>query len=410
MKFFSPGRKRISTLLFSMALTASGMAAAADGIDAEQLYRDNCAVCHGDGGNGQTKARHGLDPAPRDFTVPGLSQELSRERMIRSVTEGREGTAMVAWKDRLTPEQIEALVDYIRDTFMYDPQALVEKEKARRQQAPEGGAREGESALEHGRRIYEEHCRVCHGDRGNSATWTNTVLDPAPRNFTTPQSRRILTRKRMLASVRFGRKGTAMMSFSNRLSDEDIAAVVDYIRATFMTGPVIAEPGTMRRGGGHGGGGHGGGHGGAMPEGGGHGGPRFSLGEQPPADMSAPFPGGLVGDFKKGRYFYMNNCAQCHGVRGDGFGPRSSFITPKPRNFIHPDSRRTLNRPALFKAIVIGKPGTPMPAWGQVLSPQQVADVAEFVFQDFIHPDPDVNRDMGAGAEEEQEADKKKAP
>ena len=121
-------------------------------------------------------------------------------------------------------------------------------------------------------------------------------------------------------------------------------------------------------------------------------------------DMSAPFPGELKGDFKKGRFFYMNNCAPCHGVRGDGHGPRSSFITPKPRNFIHPDSRKTLNRPALFQAIVIGKPGTPMPAWGQVLGPQQVADVAEFVFQDFIHPDPDVNRDQGA-LDEESPAD-----
>ena len=126
--------------------------------------------------------------------------------------------------------------------------------------------------------------------------------------------------------------------------------------------------------------------------------------------MTAPFPGELVGDFKKGRYFYMSNCVHCHGVRGDGHGPRSSFINPKPRNFIHPESRKSLNRPALFKAIVIGKPGTPMPAWGQVLGPQEVADVAEFVFQDFIHPDPNINRDLGEFEDEasvETEAKKK---
>ncbi len=100
----------------------------------------------------------------------------------------------------------------------------------------------------------------------------------------------------------------------------------------------------------------------------------------------------------------MKNCVFCHGVRGDGLGPRSSFITPKPRNFMHPDSRATLNRPALFKAIIIGKPGTVMPAWGKVLGPQQIADVAEFVFQDFIQPEPALIDDTVAGD------DKKKAP
>ena len=28
-----------------------------------------------------------------------------------------------------------------------------------------------------------------------------------------------------------------------------------------------------------------------------------------------------------------------------------------------------------------------MPAWGKVLTPQEVANVAEFVFQTFIHPE-----------------------
>ena len=46
----------------------------------------------------------------------------------------------------------------------------------------------------------------------------------------------------------------------------------------------------------------------------------------------------------------------------------------------------TYNRPRLFAAITGGKNGTVMPAWGKVLSEQQIADVAEFVFQAFIQP------------------------
>ena len=124
-------------------------------------------------------------------------------------------------------------------------------------------------------------------------------------------------------------------------------------------------------------------------------------------DMSAPFPGGLQGDFERGRDIYMRNCSTCHGVRGDGLGPRSSFIQPKPRNFLHVESRRVLNRPALLHAIGIGKLGTVMPAWSKVLSTQQLADVAEFVYQDFIHPNPD---EIAPEAEPEQQDVKKKAP
>ncbi|ALP54654.1 hypothetical protein Tel_16675 [Candidatus Tenderia electrophaga] len=372
--------------------------------EAAKVYEENCRVCHGDGGDGQTRARFGLNPQPRDFTTAGAAAELNRERMISSVVQGREGTAMVAWKDRLSMAQIEGVVDYIRTNFM--PLAPAEEALATT-----------DPRLQLGRQIYEQNCRVCHGDRGNGATWTNSVLNPPPRNFTSPQARRILTRKRMLASVTFGRKQTAMMPFATRLSDDEIGAVVDYIREVFMKGPVVADAGMTDLSGQGAMGGHaGGGHPRAPSSIGAHGmAPGMAQSQEPVAevDMSAGFAGELKGDFARGRRIYLNNCSTCHGVRGDGLGPRSSFIQPKPRNFLHVESRTTLNRPALFRAIGIGKPGTVMPAWSKVLSAQQIADVAEFVFQDFIHPNPDdieprVDLDMDADAA--PMADKKKAP
>ena len=102
------------------------------------------------------------------------------------------------------------------------------------------------------------------------------------------------------------------------------------------------------------------------------------------ADMSLPMPLGLKGDPDKGRIFFMGNCFTCHGVAGDGEGPRAYFITPPPRNFLLESSRQRLNRPVLFEAITNGRLGTNMPAWGKVLNNQEIADVAEFVFQNFI--------------------------
>ncbi|MFZ5593968.1 MAG: c-type cytochrome [Pseudomonadota bacterium] len=242
-----------------------------------------------------------------------------------------------------------------------------------------------------GERIYINNCAVCHGDKGAGAMWTQATFNPPPRKFASLQSREELTRERMINSVTYGRPDTAMMPFGSRLSDTEIAAVVDHIRATFMSDKAIAEAAAAASAG----------NSGAMPpHGHGAAGEKAEIPKPKPApivdaDMSLPFPGNLAGDGAKGRDFYMANCFTCHGKAGDGEGPRSTFIRPKPRNFLHPDSRRTLNRPALFKAISNGKIGTVMPAWGKVLNDQEIADVAEFVFQEFIRPSPQKKKVSG---------------
>ena len=299
------------------------------------IYKKHCAVCHGDRGDGNTRVRRGLSPPPRNFTTAHAREELSRERMITSVTYGRPGTAMVAFGGRLSAGQVENVVDYIRATFMTG--------KA-------GPARPRRLVL--GEEIYTRHCAVCHGDKGSGAMWTQASLNPPPRNFTAPETAAELTRERMITSVTYGRPGTAMMSFAKRLSAAEIEAVVDYVRERFIaSAPPPSHPPVAQ------------------------------------ADMAAPFPAGLHGDRDAGREFYMNNCLDCHGREGNGKGPRSKFINPKPRNFLSADARRRLNRPALFGAVRDGLRGTVMPAWGKVLSDQQIADVAEFVFTAFVSPD-----------------------
>jgi len=112
--------------------------------------------------------------------------------------------------------------------------------------------------------------------------------------------------------------------------------------------------------------------------------PVASAPEPAPADMSLPMPKGLKGDTDKGRDFYMQNCYTCHGVTGAGDGPRAYFINPLPRDFLLEASRKYLNRPALFEAITNGRVRSEMPAWGKVLNDQEIANVAEYVFQSFI--------------------------
>ena len=309
---------------------------ASEAVDAGRLYTQYCSVCHGDRGDSRSRARGSMIPPPRDFTSPQSSIELTRERMVHSVAEGRPGTAMAPWKNQLNPEQIEAIVDYIRITMMR-PAATVDSET--------------------GRRLYAENCSVCHGDDGTGARWTLTNLKPPPRNFTLPGTADQLSKGYMLEVVRYGKADTAMPGFGSQLDDTAIASVVDYVRQAFMRHPGTAS------------------------------GPHSPAEQAEALDMNAALPQGLSGDVSRGEAYYRQNCVACHGESGDGKGPRAYFILPKPRNFHHDSARHTLNRPALFTAIALGSRGTDMPAWDKVLSGQQIADIVEYVYQAFIRPE-----------------------
>ena len=87
---------------------------------------------------------------------------------------------------------------------------------------------------ETGRDIFFKHCKACHGDKGDGKTFAANVLNPPPKNFTSEKSKQELTKKRMIQSVTEGRKGTAMMPWKSRLTEQEIQAVVNYIREKLM--------------------------------------------------------------------------------------------------------------------------------------------------------------------------------
>ena len=301
--------------------------------DAATLYHDYCSVCHGERGDGRSRAQGSMIPPPRDFTTPSAAVELSRERMIDAVINGRPGTAMAAWNTQLDDQQVAAVVDYVRQVLMR-PIATETAEEARR--------------------LYAENCSVCHGDDGRGAKWTLRNMRPSPKNFTLPEVAGQLDRDYMLRTVAYGKANTAMPGFVTQLSEGQIATIVDYVRGAFMrTGTSSAAQDEMAN----------------VPR------------------KDTVFPDGLEGDFDSGMAFYIANCSTCHGVYGDGKGPRAYFILPKPRDFQHPAARHGLDRARLYTAIAEGTRGTEMPAWDKVLTPQEIANVAEYVYRAFIAPD-----------------------
>ena len=93
----------------------------ADSADLEtgrDIFYKHCKACHGDKGNGKTFAANVLNPPPKNFTAEKSKKELTKERMIHSVTKGRKGTAMMPWESNLTQAEIQAVVHYIRKKLM----------------------------------------------------------------------------------------------------------------------------------------------------------------------------------------------------------------------------------------------------------------------------------------------------
>lgn len=321
------------------------------------IYHNYCSVCHGDKGDGRSRAQGSLVPPPKDFTNHAVAMQMSRQYMVDVVTNGRPGTAMTGWKTQLNKKEIEAVVDYVRNTFM-----------------PAAASKDSESR---GRTVFAKNCSVCHGEKGDGNSRAKNSMFPPPRDFTSPAARVELTTERMIRSVTYGRPETAMAGFHTQLSDEDIKAVVAYIRSGLMASSNNdGISGT-----------HAGARQAAPNEGDAnalHTAAASTTRKTVAANMAAAMPKNLKGDAAKGAGFYMSNCSTCHGTTGDGRGPRAYFINPKPRNFLHPASRSELNRVAMFNAVKEGKLGTEMPAWGKVLTDQEIADVSEFVFQRFI--------------------------
>ena len=77
-------------------------------IDAEGLYESDCTSCHGANRQGVSR----LGPALTPESLAALSDADVRDAILN----GRPGTAMTTWKGILSPEEIDALVQFVKHT------------------------------------------------------------------------------------------------------------------------------------------------------------------------------------------------------------------------------------------------------------------------------------------------------
>ncbi len=60
-------------------------------------------------------------------------------------------------------------------------------------------------------------------------------------------------------------------------------------------------------------------------------------------------------DYARGETLYRNNCQFCHGVRGDGNGPASYSMYPKPADFTAAQFWKNMNDEKIAQVILQGR-------------------------------------------------------
>lgn len=80
--------------------------------DGAQIFKTNCGTCHGPQGHGDGPASGSLNPKPKNLAI--LQESVGDDYLFWRISEGKPGTAMLAWKGILTEEQIWQVVSFIR--------------------------------------------------------------------------------------------------------------------------------------------------------------------------------------------------------------------------------------------------------------------------------------------------------
>lgn len=212
----------------------------------KSVYAQNCIACHGAQGQGSNLPIGGSVPA-RDLASPQARAELTRERMISSVTIGRPGTAMGGFGNRLPAGDIEAVVDYVRSALMV-PQTEISGTSAhagRKGASPPATKAAGADMKQPmpnglkgdalaGGRFYMANCATCHGAKGDGKGPRAYFINPKPRNFVDPAFSSGFNRPAIYAATSVGRLGTEMPAWNKVLTDQEIANVSEFVFQRFI--------------------------------------------------------------------------------------------------------------------------------------------------------------------------------
>jgi mono/diheme cytochrome c family protein len=210
---------------------------------------------------------------------------------------------------------------------------------------PAPGAEAADPAL--GRRMYEENCAVCHGPEGNGRGHAAQHFASAPRDFTTGRyklrstgSGQLPTDDDLKRSIVRGLPGTGMVP-QDHLSAAAVEAVIGYIKTLS---------------------------------------PKFAGAPAPTPLPIPPAPPSSAEAVVRGRKVYDKaECYECHGRQARGDGPSAKDLKVKPSDLTRRPFKGGSDPESIFRAILTGYDGTPMPSYHLVLEDAELWDLTYYV-------------------------------
>ncbi len=86
---------------------------------------------------------------------------------------------------------------------------------------------------------------------------------------------------------------------------------------------------------------------------------------------------------QQGEQLFQKNCSFCHAADGTGKNWIGSFLSPHPRNLTDPQVMSTMTKARLKTVIQEGLPGTTMSAWKNVLNNEQIESIIAYINRAF---------------------------
>ncbi|MBI4241459.1 MAG: c-type cytochrome, partial [Candidatus Rokubacteria bacterium] len=193
-----------------------------------------------------------------------------------------------------------------------------------------------------GRRVYEKQCAACHGLDGRGEGEAAYLLYPKPRDFTASKFalvsawERVPTDEDLFRTISRGMPGSAMPSWGH-LSEEERWGLVHYVKSFAKNSwsvPSAADPK-------------------------GDGGVGKGVVRVPPEPPFTPEAR------TRALELYADACASCHGKTGRGDGAQDQKddkgYPTRPRDLMLGVFKGSPEPAQLYRRIVAGMPGTPMP-------------------------------------------------
>jgi mono/diheme cytochrome c family protein len=159
----------------------------------QEVFAANCASCHGQAGDGS-----GLAGAA-DFTDVEFMRGEQPVEFFEAIRDGVEGSAMPAWDGTLSESEIWDVL-YYAWSLATSPEEIAQ-----------GGG------------LFAEDCSACHGQAGDGSGLAGAA------NFTDQAFMASEAPEEFFEAIAEGVEGTAMPSWSDVLSEEEIWALVNYV-------------------------------------------------------------------------------------------------------------------------------------------------------------------------------------